>query len=175
MAEPPVGAADVAVELVADGRYPDVLLGMLRRARDRVWASVFIVDVDPFPAPRLAVVGVLRELAAARWRGLDVRLLVGGSRTNLEIAEAAAGAVQVATTLGVPARWLTARDTRASHVKLVLCDDEILTGSHNWSPGAFSGLQTQDSARLVSADLAAHLAGTFLAQWARAGDGRPRS
>jgi phosphatidylserine/phosphatidylglycerophosphate/cardiolipin synthase-like enzyme len=57
-------------------------------------------------------------------------------------------------------------------VKLVVADDHVLTGSHNWSGGAFEG-QVQDSVMVTSPDLAAYLSAVFETQWsAAAGDAR---
>jgi phosphatidylserine/phosphatidylglycerophosphate/cardiolipin synthase-like enzyme len=154
------------VALVSDRRYPRILRGMVQRARQRVWASVFIVDVDPATDPGHKVLDVLHELAAARWRRADVRLIVSGSRDNLEIAQAAATAVAVARRLKLPTRWLGARERRGSHAKYVIADDEVMLGSHNWSATAFLG-SVQDSAWLRSPSLAAYLSALFAAQWLR--------
>lgn len=161
---PTVAAPEVA--LVSDRRYASVLQSLLRRAGRRLWASIFIVDLDPAADPALAVLDALVELAAARWRGADTRLLVSGSRDNLAIAEAAAAAVATARQLGVATRWLGARPRRGSHAKFVIADDEVLLGSHNWSGSAFLS-STQDSLLIRSPALAAYLSGLFAAQWQR--------
>jgi phosphatidylserine/phosphatidylglycerophosphate/cardiolipin synthase-like enzyme len=155
------------VALVTDRRYSKVLAGMIGRARARIWASLFMVDLDVAFDPGHVVLGVLNELAAARWRGIDVRLIVSGSRDNYTIAEAAATAVAVSRQMAIPTRWLGARERRGSHAKFVISDDEILLGSHNWSATAFLG-STQDSAWLQSPPLAAYLGGLFAEQWSRA-------
>ena len=165
----PLPSAPADVRLVPDGAYADEALGMARRAVERVWCSVFIVDLASAGDPSLRVFRILQELAAARWRGVDVRLLLGGSRTTFDIAAATASAWAVAHRTGVPTRWATRFDRRGSHVKCVLADDEVLTGSHNWSPGALGG-HIQDSVWLASPELAAVLADEFLAQWGRSRD-----
>lgn len=155
------------VRLVRDTDYGPEVLRLVRGARERCWCSLFIVDLHPGRDPELAVPGVLRELAVATWRGVDARLLLGGSRSNLAIAHAVTTTLMVARHLGIPSRGL-ARDQRGSHVKLVVADDWVLTGSHNWSPGSFGG-ETQDSVAVRSADLASGLAALFRGQWRRAG------
>jgi phosphatidylserine/phosphatidylglycerophosphate/cardiolipin synthase-like enzyme len=129
---------------------------------------MFIVDLSPARDAEVKIIGVLRELQAASWRGVDARLLIGGSRSNFEIAEASATARDVASSFGIPCRWLTARDVRGSHMKLVVVDDCVVIGSHNWSGGAFSR-QTQDSVLLESRAMAGWLATVFEDQWQRAG------
>lgn len=142
-------------------------MSLIRAAFYRCWCSVFIVDPSPGRDHELLVYGILAELARCRWRGADVRLLIGGSRTNFEIAEISDAARTLAGQLRVPCRWLSSQNVRSSHVKLVLADDFVLTGSHNWSGGAL-GDQTQDSIIVESPALVAYLGGVFEAQWARA-------
>lgn len=159
-----VGAAEG--RLVSDGAYPQELTRLIRLARERIWCSLFLVELNPQLDPQLRVPATLRQLAFAKWAGVDVRLLIGGSRSNLLIAEACATALTIARNLGIPARGLGNTDARGSHVKLVVADDWVLTGSHNWSPGAF-GDQVQDSVVIRSRDLASYLSNVFLAQWRR--------
>lgn len=153
--------------LVPDGAYAEELTRLIRLARERLWCSLFLIELNPQLDPQLRVPAVLRQLASAEWTGVDVRLLIGGSRSNLLIAEACATALIIARNLGIPARGLSGRDKRGSHVKLVVADDWVLTGSHNWSAGAF-GDQVQDSVVIRSRDLASYLSNVFLAQWRRA-------
>lgn len=161
---------DAGVHLVGDGHYLEVVTGLARAARERLWCSVFIVELNASIDPEVRVPGLLSELAAARWRGVDVRLVVGGSRSNLEIAELAITALEIARRMRIPARCVQSRRMRGSHVKLVVADDLVLTGSHNWSPNAFT-TETQDSILVRSPALAACLAEAFLAQWARGASG----
>lgn len=69
-------------------------------------------------------------------------------------------------------RLLAARPRRGSHVKLVIADERVLTGSQNWSHGAFFE-QTQDALLLDSAALAAQLGVLFAGQWQRAAGAAP--
>ena len=92
-----------SVRLVPDAEYLRVMQALTASARELLWCSVFLIELTPMADPDLLVPGVLRGLASARWRGVDVRLLIGGSRTNLEIAEDAATALKVARRLGLPA------------------------------------------------------------------------
>lgn len=165
----PTAVAPARAHLVSDGEYNPALLGLLDSARMRLLCSLFIVDITATPNGGLMVDDLLMHLADARWRGVDVRLLVGGSRDNIALAEAADAARARARALGIDCRWLSSRNVRGSHAKLVIADDTVLTGSHNWSAGALSGEhQTQDSVMVASRDLAAVLAQRFEAQWQRA-------
>ena len=75
MATEAIGVLDAQVALVSDHSYEDVVTSMMQRARRRVWVSVFMIDLAT-PDPKLRVLGAMHELAAAQWRGVDVRLLI---------------------------------------------------------------------------------------------------
>jgi phosphatidylserine/phosphatidylglycerophosphate/cardiolipin synthase-like enzyme len=127
-------------------------------------ASLFIFDTAGVGT---AIGDLVESLEAAAWRGLDVRVLLGGSRVNMSIAETAAGSAKVLADRRIQTRWLSAHGVRGSHAKYVVVDDTSLLGSHNWSRGALTN-QTQDSILVRSPDLAAYLTGYFNGQWARA-------
>lgn len=160
----PVGVRNARVRLVPDEQYLPELRSLIAGARQTCLCSLFIVDLTPKPWGRVLVDTVLGDLAAAYWRGVDVRLLIGGSRDNIEIAETANTARARARELGIPVLWVTSRPRRGSHAKLVVVDDFVLTGSHNWSAGAFVN-QTQDSVLVASKDLALYLTETFEQSW----------
>jgi phosphatidylserine/phosphatidylglycerophosphate/cardiolipin synthase-like enzyme len=162
------GVSESRVSLVADSVYYEVFLSMARRAKFRLWCSVFIVDLTPVDRTKFPADEFLHVMAEATWRGADTRLLVGGSRDNIALAEAAESARARALKLGVRCRWLTSSNVRGSHVKLVIADDQVLTGSHNWSPGALHGHgQVQDSVLIESRNLALGLGSRFEFQWER--------
>jgi phospholipase D-like protein len=164
------GVRDARVSLAADANYFNIVQSLLRSSWQRALCTLFIVDADPDRDPNLLVSTVLYELECCAWRGVDTRLLVGGSHENLEIAQTAFTAIRLARQYHVPARWLTRHaENRGSHLKLVIADDRVLVGSHNWSGGAFTD-QIQDSVLITSPPLAARLASFFESQWTRAKD-----
>jgi phosphatidylserine/phosphatidylglycerophosphate/cardiolipin synthase-like enzyme len=169
----PSGVERARLRLVSDATYADELRAIAARAVRRLLCSIFIVDVSPIRDDALAVDGVLEELDAATWRGVETRLLIGGSRRTVDLAQAAELARARALLRGISCRWLSSTDVRGSHVKLVVADDLVLTGSHNWSAGAWSGLQHQDSMLIDSPDVAAWAADAFRRQWKRAGEPEP--
>jgi phosphatidylserine/phosphatidylglycerophosphate/cardiolipin synthase-like enzyme len=165
----PFGVSRGQAALVADGAYQKALVGLATQASRRLLCSIFIVDVSPGADRSLPVEEFLAALAEAAWRGVDTRLLIGGSRNNVALIEAAESGRARALSVGISCRWLTSRNVRGSHAKLVIADDGVLTGSHNWSAGAAVGSeQTQDSVLVRSPDLAALLAARFEEQWQRA-------
>jgi phosphatidylserine/phosphatidylglycerophosphate/cardiolipin synthase-like enzyme len=163
------GVENVLVVPVPDGDYVDVSADLISGAYRRCLCSLFIVDIDPARDHDLQVNRLLEHLARMTWRGADTRLLIGGSHSNVAIAEASQAALGVGRGLGIDTRWLSAHVGRGSHAKLVVADDRVLLGSHNWSGGALGGQQRQDSLLIVSADLAAYFSAVFDDQWDRAG------
>lgn len=150
---------------VKDDEYPRVLLDLIRRAKRRCLCSVFIIDCVGEYRVFGSLLNALEELV---WLGTDVRIVIGGSRENYAIAERSASARAIFADRGIPCRWLAAKpERRGSHAKLIIVDDHVLIGSHNWSPGAFAS-QIQDSIRVESPALAAYLAGFVNEQWLRA-------
>jgi len=168
-----IGVRSAQVALVPEQKYPVVLSELIDQSRHRLLCSVFIVDLSPRRDRELEVDDTLHSMSGAVWRGVDVRLLIGGSRTNLELIELADAGRQRAISLDIPCRWLTASRRRGSHSKFVVADDSVLCGSHNWSPSAFRD-SVQDSILVRSADLAAYLAAVFEKQWLRARIGETR-
>lgn len=162
-----VGVSQVGVRLLPDNTYLGAITSSIQHARRRVLCSVFLVDLSPGRDRALVVDTLLVELSAARWRGTDVRLIVGGSRTNFDIAQIAIAARARALSLAVPCRALMASSVRGSHVKMAITDDTVHLGSHNWSPGAFTN-QIQDSVAIKSEAFSAQLADLFEMQWTRA-------
>ena len=161
-----IGVRDVSVTPLVDAEYPIVLKKLIKGAKVRCLCSLFIVDPLPRKDSENRVYSLLMELRNAKWRGVDTRLLIGGSRTNVAIAELSQFSRDLGNSLGVPSCWLTGKKQRGSHVKMVIIDDNVLMGSHNWSPGAFLN-QTQDSLIVQSAAFAEVQSVFFEKQWKR--------
>ncbi len=160
------GAGPARCALVADDAYPEVALALVDGARRRCLVSMFILDMVRPDHP--ALLDLVDALGDAAWRGVDTRVVVGGSRQTYQIAATASAARAVLSGAAVPVRWLAAAPVRGSHAKVLVADDHVLLGSHNWSPGSFSGQQIQDSVVIGSAGLAGLLHTGFEEQWRRA-------
>ncbi len=153
-----------AAALITDQSYRDTASGLITRAANHCLASIFIVDPDPLEDTDLMVDALLHDLAGAAWRGVDARLLIGGSRDTARIRDACLLARTRAQGLDIPARLLAATGQRSDHAKIVVAGDAVLLGSHNWSPGALAG-QIQDSILIRDMALAGYFVTRFEAQW----------
>jgi len=170
----PVGVIDTTVVGVPDDSYQPAVRRVIQEARQFLLASVFIVDINAHHDLEMKIIALLRELGAASWRGVEVKLLIGSSEKNIAIGEACYIAHVFAHGLGVESRILASESHRGSHSKFVLSENSVLTGSHNWSLGAITG-QFQDSVLVHSTDLAAYFRTLFIKQWDRAMNGRART
>jgi len=168
MADPSIGVMGARGQLVSDQSYLASATAMIAGARSVAMAMVFIVDPDPIEDTKLAVDGLLHTMAEAQWRGLSTRLIVGGSRVNGAIQEACMMARDRAQQLGVPCRLVSAKEQQSVHTKILVADDYVLLGSHNWSPGALGGSQTQDSVLVKDAALSGFFVSRILMQWTTA-------
>lgn len=160
----PVDFADVRVQRISDGAYFPTCESMIQSAKRRCYVSMFIVDYDLRADPLARLDALMVDLAVARWRGADVKLLVGGSRENTPILESALLAVARAKEFNLDVRLACGKPGDNTHVKLVIADSEALSGSHNWSRGAFGG-ETQDSIQINNEAMAQSLASYFTGQW----------
>jgi phosphatidylserine/phosphatidylglycerophosphate/cardiolipin synthase-like enzyme len=150
---------------LANKAYYYYLLDGIREARHRLWASVFFVNVDELADRDLKVRRLLKEVALAHDRGVDVRILLGGERERLNGFRVSNELSRTYLQhLGVEVRVYDGAKIN-THAKFVLIDDDVtLLGSHNWSPRSFArGID--DSVALRSDELNTRLARVFLDDW----------
>ena len=115
-------------------RYARAAERAIASARHRVWVMQYVVRLDDGP-----VLALMEALAAAKARGVEVRvvldrgLLYGTTDPDLKNDSAAAWL----QAHGVEVVWDEVATT--SHAKLVLVDDDVvLMGSHNWTRAALT-------------------------------------
>ncbi len=127
-----------------------MLESALQAARHRALAEVYTLT-DP---------DVLADLAAARRRGVDVRVLLDPNQAYNHHA------FDVLSSAGVPVRWYPIPPGALLHAKVALCDGELLLGSANWT---YSGLDVNHEVDIETADPRAvdAYASRFGDDWAR--------
>ena len=150
--------------LVEDDHYFEKAMLLIQTANHTCFASVFIVDHGFDMLTKTRVDALIFEMACATWRGVTTKLLIGGSRTNDTILIPSLAAKARAHELGVNVKITAATKDYNNHIKLLIADNTIITGSHNWS-GAISGNQTQDSVLVESEALAGYMKKYFEHQW----------
>lgn len=171
----PVFAAEEVVVL-HDRDYVLWLVERLRTARSRILAVQFIADVRPQVDDGREVRAVAELLARAAWRGLDVRLVLSRFVGADAVAEPNRVLARWLAPRGVGTRLYKPRDSsrRANvHSKFVVIDDHwVVTGSHNWTPGAFRENHEQSIA-VRSTEVAARLRSTFEGYWENGEEAAP--
>ena len=131
--------------LLSDGHPYAYLRAVERRiatARERVWVAMYVIYLDGDPdlaAPDEPAPALLRALAAAAARGLDVRIVLdyGRNRATGEIEPKHVAAQTWLAAHGV--RVVLDELERTTHVKAVVIDQRwVVMGSHNWTRSAIT-------------------------------------
>ncbi|RKG65497.1 hypothetical protein D7V80_23170 [Corallococcus sp. CA054B] len=149
--------------LLHDGDYAPFAASLFAQARKRLWVSVFIIDTRVLRDPLRSVRGLVEQLSLARWRNVDVRVLVGVSDTP-EVHIANTTSALYMRELGLPVRLFHSERHVSTHSKFVIVDDQVLLGSHNWTHSAFH-VSHEDSLAVSSPQLAMGLGRDFERLW----------
>jgi len=130
-----------------------------------------VVDARPDEDECGEVRYLLHGLAEAAHRGLDVRVLLAEVLVERPLAtDINEPAALFLIKRGVQVRRSPAASGVQLHTKAVVLDDEIvIAGAHNWTPGAFR-LNSETSLVLRSEDCTAHVAERFETLWSKARD-----
>ena len=149
--------------------YLPVLRDSIDQARQRFWASIFIMDARLGTDLQLQVRQIIDALTYACWRGVDVRILLGSSTTQ-DIATANLTTARVLAARGIPVRCFASQSEGGTHSKYYLTDsDQLVLGSHNWTEEAFCR-HINSAMALRSPELAEQLAQKFLRHWERSSE-----
>lgn len=162
----PTGLKNVQVSHIADENYFSVVKSLLNDYRRLIWTSIFIVDLNTGDSNFMKVHELLVGIKNAHWEGSDVKLIVSGSKTNLSIANTSLAASYLIESMQLPHKILMTKDKDTSHMKMLIIDDMVILGSHNWSPGSFGG-QTQDSVLVKSKEFSSYCQMLFKHQWTK--------
>lgn len=158
-----------AAEWLFDDHYISFVRACLVGARQRVFVQQFVVDPRPEEDRQCEVRYLLHALAEAAHRGLDVRVLLAQVLVErpipIDINEPAA---RFLVKRGVQVRRYPEVLRRQMHAKVLLVDENtVVAGSHNWTPGAFQ-LNSETSMVIKSEDCAAYAAECFGRLWSKA-------
>lgn len=131
--------------LLTDGHPYAYLRAVERRialARERVWVAMYVIHLDGDPdaaAPDDPPAALMRALAAAAARGIDVRIALdyGRHRETGAIEPKHVAAQEWLAAHGV--RVVLDELERTTHVKAVVVDGRwVVMGSHNWTRSAIA-------------------------------------
>lgn len=145
--------------------YLPYLLSQIDEAHSRIWASIFIVDARLYADPIRAVRTIIDRLGYAKWRGVDVRIIVGVSQQVPDIFVSNHTSAFALQKSGVDVRLFDSPNNQTTHSKYVIFDDAVsIVGSHNWTHDAFY-LNIESSVAITSLDLVRSLVSEFETNW----------
>jgi phosphatidylserine/phosphatidylglycerophosphate/cardiolipin synthase-like enzyme len=118
---------------LADAAYGDTLAALIKKANQRIDLAMFLFKTSPsrdnLPA------GLVRELVAARQRGVEVRVILESSSHDQDLNQANQETAQLLRKGGVTV-FFDSPD-RTTHAKLAVIDRRYcLVGSHNLTQSA---------------------------------------
>ena len=145
--------------------YLQFLLGSIEAAKNRIWASIFLVDARVHKDEQLSVRTIIDRLNRARWRGVDVRIVIG-TATIEDVYAACLSSAYFMKKQGLDVRGFGGSGRRRStHSKYVIVDDNVsIIGSSNWSHEALHEA-VNCSVAIDSPQLTAALSKEFSKAW----------
>jgi phosphatidylserine/phosphatidylglycerophosphate/cardiolipin synthase-like enzyme len=148
--------------LLAGSDYFDYVMSSIREAKKSIFVVMFLTCAVEENGPTL-IKDLLDELAYARWRGVDVRVILGTS-TSISIEVANSIVYKYLKDNFVPAKYF--RDPAETvHSKYILFDAEVtILGSHNWTFNAMT-FNHETSIAIHSKDVACRLTNEFERIW----------
>jgi len=143
------------------------LANALTKAQKRIWLSIFIIDIRVQADSLKLVRTLLRALEIATWKKLDVKVILGSPNNSPGIYKANYTTIEYLKNRNINAKIYSGNHS-SLHSKYVLIDDnKVIVGSHNWQQASFTRQYIEDSILLVSNDLNRLLGAEFLNLWKR--------
>ena len=148
-----------------DKEYYWYVLDRINKASSRIWMSMFLIDVRRAFDPNQEVRGLIHALRYASWRGVEVRILTGDSRTIVQLREMNMVSRTYLRTQRLMVKTHRSPERTGSHDKYLIIDHNIIIlGSHNWIDESFND-SAEDSIAVFSPDLNCRLCQEFLNAW----------
>lgn len=145
--------------------YYIFLLSAISQAKKRIWGNIFIIDVTVSSDQRLFVRKLINSLGFAKWRGVDVRIIVGKSESTPDIQIANTTSAQYMKLCNIDVKSFYNPKNQSTHSKYIIFDSEIIVlGSHNWTHGGFAN-HIEDSVAIRSLGLCKNLEVEFQNIW----------
>ncbi len=149
-----------------DRDYLKAVRLFIQQARRRIWICQFHVNVYPMEDPDKTVRNLIKELAEATGRYIDVRILLDRGKGNRSIYLRNQQAQMFISHLGIPYRYFHG-DKSSLHAKYLIIDKNIsIVGSQNFSYGALCA-HKESSVAVFSQDINIRLSQHFEFTWER--------
>jgi len=156
-------AVDSVIPL-QDRYYYYFIKDAIAQARYKIWASLFIIGIDREQDYQLEVRDILNLLSVKHSLGVDVKIIIGDSDTVYEIRELDEISRKFLQSRGIAVKKYKGTK-HSTHSKYMIIDDElIVVGSHNWTMNAFSK-NREDSVAIYSRQFNSEMNYQFLRTW----------
>lgn len=122
---------DKYVRLVFDEQYFAVCLSMIRAAKENIFLSTFVVNLQAYrkQTKTQSLLGALKEAAQ---RGVEVKILLNRYQPQRKITKLNNLAALYLKGDNIDLRFLP--DNRCCHAKFIVVDKKsFILGSHNWT------------------------------------------
>lgn len=144
--------------------YLPYVLDQIDSAKNRIWASIFIVDTRIKQDHYRSVRSLIQKLEYAKWRNVDVRVIIG-TATITEIYLASRTSAYYMKKRGLEVRQYGSAYRKATHSKYLIFDNDlVITGSNNWSHEAFHKA-VESSLAVESKGINQDLSQEFISIW----------
>jgi len=148
---------------LSDEDYYVFLLDKIRNSSKSIYATIFIIDV--FHDRWGKIKRILDEIAYAKWRGVDVKIVIGHSNKSLSIDVPDRMSFRYLRDRGIPIKFSNPPDDYSLHSKYVIFDDNlVVAGSHNWAHLDIF-MSKEDSVAVYSKDVAINFIDEFEKLW----------
>jgi len=149
-----------------DRDYIKAVRLLIQQARRRIWICQFHVNMYPLEDLGKTVQNLIKELANATERYIDVRILLERGKGNRSIYLRNQQSQMFISHLGIPNRFFHG-DKSSLHAKYLIIDKNIsIVGSQNFSYGALC-THRESSVAVFSNDMNIRLSQHFEFMWKR--------
>lgn len=158
-----IGASDIFPLCEMD--YYDYLIEELPNAKNRIWISLFKVEIKSNPDDK--VMELINLLIKCKKAGIDIRVIIAASNSHPTLLISQISSYNYFDTKRIPVKFynLSGRRIQNSHSKYILIDNDItVLGTHNWSTNSLFH-NIEDSICIKSSEMNTQLAGEFLKSW----------
>lgn len=148
---------------LSDEDYYVFLLDKIRSSSKSIYATIFIIDV--FHDRWGKIKRILDEIAYAKWRGIDVKIVIGHSNKSLSIDIPDRMSFRYLRDRDIPIKFSNPPDDYSLHSKYVIFDDNlVVAGSHNWAHLDIF-MSKEDSVAIYSKDITINFIHEFNKLW----------